>query len=434
MKCKVVVLKKEVIKEKVIYIKFSCILTVLTFVSTVSHATDALSGYTQEEGVYYTDTISVDKSNSTDLKKITDLKSAVNDQVIDTLSGDTIKKETLLSDTLEIDLLTIDSLKSDTTVIDTMSVIGGILPIIEEQRLERHFYTPIDTLDKKKVKVKRPFSELAMQRSPLFKKDTISVKKLAMISVVVPGFGQLYNKEYAKIPILYGGVGALAAGAIITSQKYNDAKKVYNAGVANNLPEHELYASHGKMTKYNNYRTVFIAGAAFTYMYFLADGISNYKGDVHPTNKATLLSALFPGAGQIYNNKYWKLPIIYGGFATFAFIINYNGRGYTRYNTAYKLLTDGDDSTIDEFNGTIDADRLQNTRDSFRRYRDLGIIMTAGFYILQIIDAHVDAYLNRYDVSNDLAMDIAPVMIQAPGAVSNPISNGAIGMGIKLKF
>ncbi len=347
--------------------------------------------------------------------------------------------DTPLSDSLS---LMIDSLLNDTIIhydslgrpiikIDTAEVIGGVLPLIKESRIENRIYAPVDTVSKKKVKIERPFSALAMERSPIFKKDTIGFGRVALTSIVVPGFSQLYNGQYAKIPMLYASVGALATGAVISSKKYNAAKSDYNAAVDAGTAESGLYSLHGNMTLYNNYKTAFIAGTVLTYMYFLSDGITNYKGEIHPTSKATLLSALFPGAGQIYNQKYWKLPIVYGGFATFAFVLNYNNRGYVRYSAAYNAVADGDDSTVDEFNGVYSATLLQNTRDSFRRYRDMSILMLAGFYLIQIIDAHVDGYLANYDISDDLAMDISPTFINSPYSSSNL---GTLGMGLKIKF
>lgn len=349
------------------------------------------------------------------------------------LDPDSLKQDT----TIKTKYTTIpDSISGDTTEfsVDTVKVVGGVFPLVKEKYLEQKYFGKDDTLKVKKVKIERPFSALAMQRSPIFKKDTISFSKIAMFSLFAPGFGQLYNKQYWKIPVLYAGVGGFAAYGIVASHKYKDAKVLYDNALYGGSPQEEITSYRSEMDKYKTQKSIMIAGAAITYMYFLSDAIINYKGEVHPTRKATMLSALFPGAGQLYNKKYWKLPIIYGGFATFGYIVNYNNTGYKRFKLAYELLTDGNDATKDEFDGYYTASQLQNTRDSYRRYRDLGLILTAGFYILQIIDAHVDAYLARYDVSDNLALRVEPTYEEAPRLSKRPTGGGIMGVGMKLRF
>lgn len=358
---------------------------------------------------------------------------------------DTIKQDSTLSKIIELDTvrqdtakhpILPDSVKNDSLKfsVDTVRVVGGVFPLIQEKYLERKYFGKDDSLAVKKVKIERPFSPLALQRSPIFKKDTVSFSKLSMLSVIAPGFGQLYNKQYWKIPVLYAGVGGFAAYGVIASNKYKDAKILYNKALFEGMPQEQINSYRAEMDKYKTQKSIMIAGAALTYMYFLSDAVINYKGEVHPTRKATLLAVMFPGAGQVYNKKYWKLPIIYGGFATFAYVVNYNNTGYQRFKLAYELLTDGNDATKDEFNGYYTASQLQNTRDSYRRYRDLGLILTAGFYLLQIIDAHVDAYLARYDVSDNLAIRVEPTYEEAPRLSKRPTGGGIMGIGMKLKF
>ncbi|MFI3314432.1 MAG: DUF5683 domain-containing protein [Rikenellaceae bacterium] len=319
--------------------------------------------------------------------------------------------------------------------IKIVEVVGGILPVIEERELDRNYFSK-DSIKAREAEIRRPYSALAMERNPIFK-DTLSVQQLTLYSIGLPGFGQLYNKQAYKIPILYSVAGGFAAYGIVSNNKYSEAKQLYNDVVGTSASDDLINTRRQTMDKYNSQRTAMFAGATLTYMYFLSDGIVNYKGDIHPTRKATILAALFPGAGQLYNEKYWKLPVVYGGFATFAYILSYNSRGYQRYKLAYDLLTDGDDSTVDEFGGYYSETQLQNTRNSFRRYRDLGIILVAGFYLLQIVDAHVDAYLARYDISNDLAMSVEPTIIgQSTNSILNrttPTVTG-YGMGLKIKF
>lgn len=363
---------------------------------------------------------------------------------LDSLSSDSTLVDSMLLDSTALTYNLQDSTLIDSTklskdslnIFDKSEVIAGVMPLIEEKLLESNYVSKSDTVKTKKVEVRRPYSQLALERSPLFEKDTISVKSLTIYSLVAPGFGQLYNHQYIKIPILYGVLGGFASYGVIASNNYTKAKSKYNSAVANELSTTEIASYRKEMDRYNTQKTVMFAGAACTYIYSVADGILNYKGEIHPTRKATILSAIFPGAGQLYNKKFWKLPIVYGGLATFGYVIDFNNRGYQRFKTAYNLLTDGDDSTVDEFGGYYSESTIQNTRNSYRRYRDLGIIMMAGFYLLQIVDAHVDAYLARYDISNDLAMSIEPTIIDnnQPFKSAQSSSNKGFGMGLRFDF
>ncbi len=144
-------------------------------------------------------------------------------------------------------------------------------------------------------------------------------------------------------------------------------------------------------------------------------------------NKAVLYSAIFPGLGQIYNKKYWKLPIIYGGFLGLTYAISWNGRMYSDYTAAYKaIMSDNPASPTNIaiwgplFNpntNQIDLSRIpsyQNSikrnRDAYRRYRDLSIIGAVALYGLCMIDAYVDAHLFDFDISPDLSLRVEPQM------------------------
>lgn len=138
-------------------------------------------------------------------------------------------------------------------------------------------------------------------------------------------------------------------------------------------------------------------------------------------SRATWLAIVFPGAGQIYNRKYWKLPIVYGGFAGCAYALSWNNRMFKDYSQAYQDITDDDDNTKSyetllpissssyskEYLTTV----LKNRKDKFRRYRDLSIFAFIGVYALSIIDAYVDAELSNFDITPDLSMHVSPAMI-----------------------
>lgn len=141
---------------------------------------------------------------------------------------------------------------------------------------------------------------------------------------------------------------------------------------------------------------------------------------VHSPRRATIYSAVLPGLGQIYNRKYWKLPIVYGGFVTLGYFINFNNELYVKYKQAYSDIIDTDPNTnsFKELNVNpifFEADkisqlteRLRIAKDGSRRNRDLVVIGTAVFYALNIIDASVDAHFFNFDISDDLTINWVP--------------------------
>ncbi len=140
--------------------------------------------------------------------------------------------------------------------------------------------------------------------------------------------------------------------------------------------------------------------------------------------KAVWLSALFPGLGQVYNRRYWKLPIIAGGYLGLAYATSWNSTMLNDYTVAFADLMDNDPSTksyMDFFPPTVTEESLdkqwlqnilQSRKNYFRRNRDLCIICMVGVYLLAVVDAYVDASLSHFDISPDLSMDVVPTLIQ----------------------
>lgn len=126
----------------------------------------------------------------------------------------------------------------------------------------------------------------------------------------------------------------------------------------------------------------------------------------HSVKKAVRYSAILPGLGQAYNRKYWKIPIIYGlgGFTVYSALQNQDL--YIRHRNAYRLRSDDDPATIDEFEGQQTARELQLNRDQYRQTRDLNWILTLGVYALNLVDASVDAHLFNFNVSDDLSVRV----------------------------
>jgi len=140
----------------------------------------------------------------------------------------------------------------------------------------------------------------------------------------------------------------------------------------------------------------------------------------HSPRKATIYSAVLPGLGQIYNRKYWKVPIVYGGFATLGYFINFNNEVYTTYRQAYSDIIDNDPYTNSHLKLKVNAsffkpenisqltENLRRAKDGWRRNRDLVVIGTVVFYAVNIIDASVDAHFFNFDISDDLTINWVP--------------------------
>ena len=166
--------------------------------------------------------------------------------------------------------------------------------------------------------------------------------------------------------------------------------------------------------------------------------------------KATMLAAAFPGAGQIYTRKYWKVPLVYAGFGGIGYAVAYNSKWYKTYTKAYQDFTDNvaeTDSYADLINGIDQAvydpslnsedfnqstssyvqDQLLNKVDYFRRYRDLSLIGLGAWYLITILDANVDASLFDYDIGDNLNVSLAPYQF--------PLYNyAAFGVNLTLKI
>lgn len=126
----------------------------------------------------------------------------------------------------------------------------------------------------------------------------------------------------------------------------------------------------------------------------------------HSVKRAVRYSAVLPGLGQAYNRKYWKIPIIYGlgGFTVYTAL--QNQQLYLRHRDAYRLRSDGNPATVDEYQGIQTNGELQQNRDQFRQARDLYWILTLGVYALNLVDAAVDAHLFHFNVSDDLSVRV----------------------------
>lgn len=155
----------------------------------------------------------------------------------------------------------------------------------------------------------------------------------------------------------------------------------------------------------------------------------------HSPHTATMYAAILPGLGQIYNRKYWKLPLLYGGVGALCYAIHFNGKYYKKYKSYYRDFVIGDPNnksyaeifkpnkdgsmriniTIEQAEGQYKSwftSMLKSKKDYYRRYRDLSYFGMIGLYVVQIVDAAVDAHFFKFDVNEDLSLQWQPTLRQ----------------------
>ena len=161
--------------------------------------------------------------------------------------------------------------------------------------------------------------------------------------------------------------------------------------------------------------------------------------------RALWLALVLPGAGQIYNRKFWKLPIIYGGFIGCIYALTWNNMMYKDYSQAYLDLMDNDPNTasynkflhlgveIDSSNEERYKEIFRSRKDKYRRWRDMSFFVMIGVYALSVIDAYVDAELSTFDISKDLSLKVEPTVIPNHSG-GNPLQAQSLGVNCKLNF
>ena len=174
------------------------------------------------------------------------------------------------------------------------------------------------------------------------------------------------------------------------------------------------------------------------------EAFSKKEKKIHSPHKATFYSAILPGLGQAYNKKYWKIPILYAGIGALGYAIHFNSTNYNKYKNAYRdfLIRDpGNKSyeqvvpvnlTLEEVEGQYAEwfqQALKNKKEYYKRYRDLSYIGMAAVYLLNMVDASVDAHFYNFDVSDDLSMKIQPAVLDR-----DPLTGNKIGIQLSLNF
>lgn len=262
--------------------------------------------------------------------------------------------------------------------------------------------------------------------------DSLKTGRLWLAAHVLPGSGQIINKQYWKLPVFYGGMGGMLYLASDANNSYLKYKKDYKQSLTlGNVAISEFLKQ--KYTEKKQARNLCYAGAGAFYLASVVDALMVYNKDQHSPAAATIFSTLVPGLGQVYNQKYWKVPVVYGLLSTGYFLVDWNNRGYQRFKKALLYATDDDPATIDEFNGQRSSDELRLIKNSYRRYRDLCFLGTTFAYILNIIDANVDANLYDWDVSNDLSLKFEP-SLNSINLASENSGQPAFGLSCKITF
>ena len=231
------------------------------------------------------------------------------------------------------------------------------------------------------------------------------VQNLFMGSTVFVGGEQIYNRQYWKLPIIYGGIGA---------------------GVGMGIHFNNQFKATGE-DRFKTYSTLSFVGAGLFWWGSLMDGTINFKSDTRPDpGKSTVYSILCPGLGQVYNGEYWKIPIYWGLIAGGVHFYADNKRNYERYRWIYKQAT-SDDPEVEKPPQT--AEQALYYRDLYRRYRDYSILAIALFYVVQVVDANVFAYMQDFEIDDDITFRMAPTVI-TPDYAQAP----TMGVGLTLRF
>ena len=313
----------------------------------------------------------------------------------------------------------------------------------KEGAFTQNYNEPSDTLSKSDTVAKLfSFKEFI---GGLSHRNTIKVGTMFAGSVVLPGTAQIYNKDYWKLPIIYGGIGALAGTGGYFLHEYSKSKKLYDSYT---LRKNEFEAANGYQypftapslnTKAKTTGTWLMVGAGLIYWGSLLDGVICYESSKNPDpNKAALYSALLPGLGQIYNGELFKVPIYWGCLlGSVHYLTNFN-TNYVRFKRIHNEATNPDPLISGEV--PISAETAKWYRDVYRRYRDYSIVATVAFYVLQVIDANVFAYMHDFEVDDNISMNIEPTIISPDnayamhGSTSLFSGNNAVGLRLGISF
>ncbi len=259
--------------------------------------------------------------------------------------------------------------------------------------------------------------------SGAIEKKILTPERIAYRSMILPGYGQWTNGQYLKAPIISAAVGAGIYSGIHYSSlfaKYEKSTLIRigdNTTLTDPIAGMENLEVFKKTFVYGNYKRYSVFFTLYAYGINVLDAytFASIQGESphHSPTKAAYYSALLPGLGQIYNHKYWKAPIALGLVATAAGFSSYYNNIYRDFALAYASRSDNDPLSEyeTEFTSAYPTSQLKNEADQWRNYRDMAYLATAAVYLLNLVDAIVDAHLYDFDLSDDLSKRQAPPRI-----------------------
>lgn len=245
---------------------------------------------------------------------------------------------------------------------------------------------------------------LKMYFRGLSHKSEMKLSTMAIGSAVFVGGGQIYNRDYWKLPIIYTGLaGTIGYGIIARNQ------------------------GHRKTSNW------MFAAAGAVYWGTMMDAVVNFPSELHPDPaKSAMYSLLCPGLGQIYNGEAWKVPVYWGLILGAWHFYDTNSTNYKRFRNIYLDATNPDV----QYDGPVSAETALYYRNVYRRYRDYSTAAMVLFYLLQVIDANVFAFMQDFKVSDDISMSVQPTIVSTDNqyALSQPSGGGGLGLSVGLRF
>lgn len=261
-------------------------------------------------------------------------------------------------------------------------------------------------------------------------------------SAIFPGGGQVYNRQYWKVPIFTGLVASSVYLYIDNTRNFN----VYGREIANRkadpnridiFPNVPLTILRDQQLTYKRRRSLFMAATLTSYGFNILDAFATANirnSDLeHSPFKAAYYSAIFPGLGQIYNRKYWKLPLIYGGFAAAGYYLNFTFKLMDDYSNAI-IYFENPEELLGGWPESIPTNSskevLSRNRERILKRLELTIILTSLWYVVNILDATVDGHLNDFEKEMDAFSSIQ----MAPSFSYLPNGQLVVGYGLVYRF
>ncbi len=231
-------------------------------------------------------------------------------------------------------------------------------------------------------------------------------------SMILPGWGQYRNKQYIKATLFPASI----IGSLVVHNNQNDEYKIYRDAYSSRLQNYddpidqfageytldELYVLRREEL---NKRDMMRGAIVYLYLINGVDAAAQYKiiredPEIHSPTKAAYYSMVLPGLGQAYNKKYWKIPIVYAALGTSLYIANQNREKHRKFQKELEFRSVG---TTSGYRERLTEQQLKDNLDYWRKWRDAAYIASAAVYLLNVVDATVDAQLYDFSVDDDLS-------------------------------